>query len=123
MTYNYLINGKTPAKKNSRINLKNGVSIPSKRYSEWHKSAIAQLRLQTRPFEPIDYPVFVYLKFTHGDQRRRDSDNGCSSIMDLLTDSGVLKDDNWKIVREIKIVNAYEKNEPKCEVMIQLIED
>ena len=29
----------TPSKKNSRITLKNGRTIPNKKYSEWHKKA------------------------------------------------------------------------------------
>lgn len=117
--YQYTIIGETPAKKNSRvINTKTGRSFPSKTYTAWHKDALLQI-MGKRPKEPINKPVLVHLVFTHGDYRRRDSDNGCSSIMDLLTDAGVLIDDNWQIVRDIAITNRYEKNAPKCEITIQ----
>lgn len=119
--YTFEIIGETPAKKNSRINLRNGISIPSKRYTQWHSTALSQLLEQSKPPEPIDYPVLIHLKFTHGDLRRRDSDNGCSSILDLLTDAKVLQDDNWQIVRDLAICNDYEKGHPQCSITIQEI--
>lgn len=120
--YTFKIEGETPAKKNSRIVLRNGRNIPSKRYQEWHSSAVTQINLlHAKPETPIDYPVLVHLSFTHGDLRRRDSDNGCSSIMDLLVDVGILADDNWQIVRDIGITNRYKKNDSFCEITVQSI--
>ena len=58
------------------------------------------------------------MEFTHGDLRRRDSDNGCSSILDLLVDNGILQDDNWQIVQEISIKNNYKKNSSFCKITI-----
>ena len=122
MTYDFILQGETPAKKNSRINLKNGRSIPSKRYRDWHEVALAQLRLQLpEDMQTIESPCQIVLFFTHGDLRRRDSDNGCSSIMDLLVDAGVLKDDNWQIVRQINVTNSYEKNKPSVLITILTI--
>lgn len=95
------IEGETPSKKNSRITLRNGRTIPSKNYQQWHKEALSQIRA---PENPINYPVLIHLVFTHGDLRRRDSDNGCSSIMDTLVDAGVLADSprhrNYKQIRK-----------------------
>ena len=121
------IDGETPAKKNSRIvNTKTGRSFPSKRYSDWHKSARNivryQILRQEKEFEfPINQEVKIKLTFTHGDFRRRDSDNGTSSILDLLTDSEVLADDSWKIVKELYIQNEYVKGKPSCKVEIELL--
>lgn len=51
---------------------------------------------------PLDSgPFALYLEFTHGDRVRRDSDNGVSSILDLLVDCGILPDDNWMVVSKI----------------------
>ena len=61
------------------------------------------------------------MAFIHGDLRRRDSDNGTSSILDLLTDCGVIEDDNWQIVRELVIENGYEKGNPYCKVEIETL--
>ena len=70
---------------------------------------------------PINQEVKISMTFVHGDLRRRDSDNGTSSILDLLTDCGVLADDNWKIVRELNVKNDYEKGRPCCKVEIELL--
>lgn len=123
MIFTFRIEGETPAKKNSRIiNTKTGRSFPSKKYTEWHKSALVQLMQFPRPDKPIDTPVRIVLKFTHGDLRRRDSDNGCSSIMDLLVDAGILADDNWNIVQDISISNKYEVRNPKCDILIHTLD-
>lgn len=113
-----IIEGETPAKKNSRIQLPNGKNIPSKQYREWHKSAMTQVVCMTIGREPIEQPVAITLSFFHGDKRRRDSDNGTSSILDLLVDAGVLKDDKWEIVRILNIYNQYDKGHARCEISI-----
>lgn len=117
-----IIEGETPAKKNSRIQLPNGRNIPSKQYQQWHKSAEVQVRMMTIGHQAIDYPVIITLFFFHGDLRRRDSDNGTSSILDLLVDAGVLADDKWQIVRILNVFNQYDKNNARCEIDIQPLE-
>ena len=118
----FIIDGETPAKKNSRIvNTKTGRSFPSKRYTEWHKSAQMQLLSVWKHFKPIDVPCKIHMTFTHGDLRRRDSDNGTSSILDLLVDCGILADDNWQIVKGLTIENDYEKGKPSCQIGIEAL--
>lgn len=123
MIYTFRIMGETPAKKNSRIiNTKTGRSFPSKKYTDWHKVALKELSVFPTPDEPIETPVRISLKFTHGDLRRRDSDNGCSSIMDLLVDAGILKDDCWQIVKDISISNSYDKNNARCDILLHSLD-
>lgn len=122
MNYEYIINAETPSKKNSRITLRNGKTIPSRKYREWEISASISL-LQNKkeypfPKNPIESPVILRLEFAHGDFKRRDSDNQTSSILDLLQDVGILKDDNWRIVRRIEIENKYNKAKPFCRISI-----
>lgn len=116
--YIFVLPGETPAKKNSRITLRNGKTIPSKNYTEWHSMSLRELFSQKKPEEPITSPVSVILSFYHGDLRRRDSDNGTSSIMDLLVDAKILADDNWQIVRQIAVFNYYDKGAPRCRISI-----
>ena len=127
MIYQFRIDGETPSKKNSRINLPSGVSIPSKKYTEWNKNAILQLKSELREENkldaPLSSPVSISLLFIHGDKRRRDSDNGCSSIMDTLVDANILDDDNWNIVRSIYITNDYKKSAPSCAILIKTLEN
>lgn len=114
--------GETPAKKNSRITLPNGKTIPSKRYRDWRGSALPQVFRQIGgPRPAINEPCEVAMEFVHGDRRRRDCDNGASSVLDLLVDAGVLADDNWEIVRSLKVSNAYEKGNPRVAVRIDAL--
>lgn len=122
----FIIRGETPAKKNSRIVLRNGRNIPSKKYQEWHRDATEQIHRQAElqaselfPLVPITEEISVVLTFTHGDQRRRDSDNGTCSILDLLVDCGILEDDKWQIVRAIQVRNLYDKGNPQCLIEIK----
>lgn len=117
-----IIEGETPAKKNSKIRTRAGYMIPSKQYQEWHKSAEMQVRMMTIGHKAIDYPVMISLSFFHGDLRRRDSDNGTSSILDTLVDSGVLLDDKWEIVRVLSVYNYYDKGHARCEIDIRPLE-
>jgi Holliday junction resolvase RusA-like endonuclease len=117
-----IVEGETPAKKNSKIRTRTGCMIPSKQYQAWHESAMLQIRAMTIGHEAIGYPVSVSLSFFHGDLRRRDSDNGTSSILDTLVDAGVLKDDKWEIVRILNVYNHYDKGHARCEIEIHQLE-
>lgn len=106
----------TPAKKNNRITLKNGKTIPSKNYRQWHETAYffvrsKQVKLNTNK-------CFIILIFTHGDLRRRDADNGTSSIFDLLQDCNVITDDKWEVIKSHHVFNNYSKSKPNCEIRI-----
>jgi len=108
----------TPSKKNSRVvDRRTGRTFPNKRYTEWHKAAALYVRQQNA--HPLDGgPFALYLEFTHGDRVRRDSDNGVSSILDLLVDCDVLPDDNWMVVSKINVSNLYDKGNPGVHISI-----
>ena len=113
----------TPSKKNSRVvDRRTGRTFPNKRYTEWHKAAALYVRQQhTHPLD--EGPFALYLEFTHGDRVRRDSDNGVSSILDLLVDCGVLPDDNWMVVSKINVSNLYDKGNPGVNISIVSLTD
>ena len=108
----------TPSKKNSRVvDRRTGRTFPNKRFTEWHKAAAIYVRQQNA--HPMNEgPFALYLEFTHGDRVRRDSDNGVSSILDLLVDCGVLPDDNWMVVSKIVTTNLYDKGNPGVNITI-----
>ena len=120
-----VIFGETPSKKNSKVWTRGGKLIPSKQFRAWHDYALFQVTQQIirdKLEQDIDYPCIVTLKFYHGDKRRRDSDNGTSSILDMLQDCRILHDDCWEIVRVLNVFNFYEKNAARCEIAIKKIE-
>lgn len=123
MTYFFRLTGETPSKKNSRVtNTKTGRTFPNKRFTQWHNLALKEIKqekITNEIKEPLAEPLRATLLFTHGDKRRRDSDNGTSSIMDLLTDAEIIQDDNYNIIQEIRIYNYYEKNNASCYIILE----
>lgn len=110
------LQGNVPSKKNSRINRGDGVSFPSKRYVEWEQSAILQTRLQTRHrfFEPVCVEVIIYF----GTKTRADLDNRLTSILDMLVECLVLRDDKWQDVPRMAVQAEYRKGKPGAFVRI-----
>lgn len=117
--WKFIISGETPAKKNSKVwNKKKNLILPGKKYAMWHESALFQLGAFLRPQTPLVGPLLVEVAFIHGDRIRRDSDNGLSSVMDLLVDAKILSDDRWTVVQDINVRNDYIKGSPRCEITI-----
>lgn len=116
------IAGETPAKKNSRVtNTNTGRTFPNPKYTKWHDMAQLQVYDQKRRYDclPVTEACRLSITFVHGDLRRRDSDNAATSILDLLKDCGVLHDDNWQVVRELHVYNAFDKKKPCAYVEIE----
>lgn len=109
----------TPSKKNSRVtDTRTGRSFPSVRFREWHCKAVLWLRSHYK-CERMEGPVAVKLSFVHPTKRRKDADNGTSSIFDLLVDVGILPDDCWTIIEEHSVKNRYEKGVACCTIEIE----
>lgn len=109
----------TPSKKNSRVtDTRTGRTFPNKKFTEWHKAAVLWMRTHYR-CDRIEGPVNVRLSFVHPTLRRKDADNGTSSIFDLLVDVGVLADDCWTVVVSHSVTNTYEKGKALCTVEIE----
>lgn len=110
------LDGNIPSKKNSRINTKEGKSFPSADFTNWHDSAISQLRRQTRErfFGLVQIELIIYFA-TLG---KADTDNKVTSILDMLVDAMVLKDDYWESVARTTYEAAYRKNQPGAFIRI-----
>ena len=116
------LQGETPSKKNSRINTRSGRSFPNQRYMKWHDAVVSQLHylLMTKQLVSFEcMTVKMTVTFWHGDKVRRDSDNQLSSILDTLVDAKILSDDNWKVIPEKHIYDKYEKDNARCEIIIE----
>lgn len=115
-TVELTLEGNVPSKKNSRINRGDGVSFPSKRYMEWQRSAMQQVRLQTRErfFEPVSVQAIIYF----GTNARADLDNRLTSVLDMLVECLVLRDDKWQDVPRLTVLAEYRKSKPGAFVRI-----
>jgi Holliday junction resolvase RusA-like endonuclease len=115
-TISLTLDGNVPSKKNSRINRGDGMSFVSKRYKDWQDSALDQVRLQTRErfFNPVAIEVIIYF----GTMTRADLDNRLTSILDMLVEALVLRDDKWQDVPMLQAQAEYRKGNPGAFVRI-----
>lgn len=104
------IEGNVPSKKNSRVRTRSGSSIPSKAFTDWQDSALIQVRQQTRDriLKPVALEVIVYF----GTNVRADLDNRVTSILDMLVEALVIRDDKWQDVPRISAQAEYRKGNP-----------
>lgn len=111
-----VLEGSVPSKKNQRINRGDGVSFPSKKFVQWQSDALKQVRIQTRQrfLVPVGIEVIIYF----GTKVRSDLDNRLSSILDMLVEALVLKDDKWQDVPRIAIEAEYRKGKPGAFIRI-----
>jgi Holliday junction resolvase RusA-like endonuclease len=123
--------GNVPSKKNSKRRVQRGAHIfmvPSKNHEDWHAMQMAYIASSefVREYKchfPIVYTECVTLTFYPPDRRASDATNKAESVMDLLVDAGVLKDDNWFIVRKVTTgLGDVDKSRPRVEVEILLSE-
>lgn len=122
MGYQLTLKGNVPSKKNSKRRVQRGANVfmvPSAAHEAWHTEQMAAiLPLKDRP-RKIARVKSVEIHFTADSERRADLSNKAESIMDLLVDVGILTDDNWFVVPELKLVlDGVNKLAPKAVVTI-----
>lgn len=116
-----VLEGNIPSKKNSRINLRSGVSIPSTKFVQWQNDAIRQVLLQSRHrfFVPVSIEVIIYF----GTKAKADLDNRLTSILDMLVECVMLRDDKWQDVPQIALQAEYRKAQPGAFIRITEIDN
>lgn len=110
------LDGNIPSKKNRVRFGKNGVFHDAK-FSRWHKQAVAQI-LPQRLSGWFSSTKLVRIKFVFESRRVKDLTNAAESIMDLLVDVGILKDDNFTVVPHLELQAQYTKGVSKTTVEI-----
>lgn len=120
------LKGVVPSKKNSKQWIKRGgrkFLVPSDEHAAWH----TEQEYRVKPFKvAMRQQGFVFpfkratvsIAFFFPDRRRRDMSNGGESIMDLLVDVGILKDDCWTVVADVRYTGALDKKNPRAEITI-----
>lgn len=115
-----VLDGRVPSKKNSRAHTATGISVPNNKFIQWQNDALKQVRAQTRQrfYVPVRVEVIVYFP-TMG---RADLDNRVTSILDMLVEALVLRDDKWQDVPQIEAQAEYRKNQPGAFIRLTEIE-
>jgi len=100
----FQLKGPVVSKKNSQIYSRvTGKVGKTLNYRKWYNKAVRQLTAQWELYQEeigkkivITEVNFIMFEFTYGSMRRKDTDNAMTSIYDLMTDCGVIKDDSWR---------------------------
>lgn len=127
-TFAFEIPGEVPSKKNSRrLAMAGGRlrSFPSKAHERWHRTAMAEIAMQKagRIGIPLGMRLRVDCTFYHADRRRRDHNNQMASVLDLLVDSGIVKDDSWDIVAEESCRGEFRKGNGGAKIEIRILSE
>lgn len=112
------LEGNVPSKKNSRVRTRAGSYIPNRKFYEWQETALWQVRSQCR--QRFLKPVSVDVTIIFGRRSRSDLDNRLTSILDMLVEAFVLRDDRFEYVPEMTARAEYKKNQPGA--IIQIME-
>lgn len=111
--------GQVPSLKNSKqifVNRTTGRPFitSSQASKQWVTDALWQLKT-ARPVQ--DYPISLTMTFYFKGKHRKDLDNAASSVLDVLRDSGVIEDDDWRYVTELHLhYGGQDKQNPRVEI-------
>lgn len=87
------------------------------RVKAWQDEALWQLKAVT-PYSG-DYPTRIHLLFSFSDNRRRDLDNACASVFDILRKADIIADDDYRHLCPITLDCAgVDKANPRVEISI-----
>ena len=111
------LEGNVIPKKNSRVRTRSGSYIPNKQFYQWQETALWQVRQQCR--QRFLKPVSVSVVVIFGRKSRSDLDNRLTSILDMLVEAFVLRDDRFDYVPEMSVRAEYKKNEPGAIIHIK----
>lgn len=125
---NTTIKGQPRPKKNSMQfkRLRNGrtVLLQSDTYNVYKDIFTIQMRSVWKNKEPINQPVNIKMIYYRADNRKVDLVNLQNGTLDLLTECGVIADDNTKIVASMDGSRVYyDKKEPRVDIIIETFED
>lgn len=131
MLITFIISGNTPSKKNSKRVFRNYYSgkmviAPSKIHEDWYNFAYYEVKKQMFKIKNKQWGkrANVSIEFFFSDARKRDLTNAAESVMDLLVDLEILKDDNvFEVPRVVLMYGGRLKDNPHATVDISFLPD
>lgn len=122
-----VLTGRIPSKKNSKLWIVRGgrrFLVPSANYSMWHEEKMWELK---KYIAGVKNPITlckIEATIFFPDNMKADLTNKAESIMDLLVDAQVLKDDNHKICPDLHLISGgVEKENPRAIIIIDYEND
>lgn len=118
-----VIYGNPATKKNSMQIYKNSRTgrpflTQSKRYKDYARDCAMQITGKYK--QAIDYPINLKCVYYRQTKHRVDLTNLLAATCDILTDCGVIADDNYKVVRSHDGSRVlFDKDNPRVEIEIK----
>ena len=120
-----IIPGPIPSKKNSRVglNIKGRlINVPNGDFRKWHRRASLAIAPQIIGKPTIEKCSSISILFFMSDNRGRAYTNVAESVMDLLVDCEVIKDDQWQVTGPVHLLpgcpDPIDRTNPRAEVFI-----
>lgn len=114
-----IFQGIPPSKKNSKQLIFRGgrrYLVPSESHQVWHEENMYLLKKVKAKFQTVSYMEAIFFP---KDKRIHDSTNVQESINDILVDAGIIKDDNWFVLGDIRLkFGGICGEDPRVEVTI-----
>lgn len=128
VVFRYVIYGDPASKKNSKriiVNKRTGkpMIISSKKYNKWHKGAEAQFKKDGVKKWNFDTPLNAKMIIYRANKRGGvgDLNNFTQGPLDVLTERGIIKDDNRNIVYSTDGSRLFfDKENPRVEIELSL---
>ena len=120
----YVLTGEVACKKNSnKFDGRTGNVYKTEHFRKWHSYAMLQVKAQGVPKIPLERYEARFVLY-HATRRRIDSDNQVTSLLDLMQDALVVRDDCWTCVPHKEIDDVYRKGKGGAEIeLIPITED
>ena len=120
-----VLSGGIPSKKNNRRWVGRGSRkflVPSANYEIWHSNQMREL-IKYRIKSPI-VKCTMTIDIAFPNNIRADLSNKAESVMDLLVDAGILKDDCHQIVSSLNLKSlGADKENPRAVIIIEYEND
>lgn len=94
--------------------------LQAQQKKKWEQLTMIEVKVQK--IKPVKTPVIVTYRFHFRDSRRRDPDGyaySAKSVQDGLVKSGILPDDNFSIVKELRITEGEKRSVASVTVEIK----
>ena len=87
-------------------------------YQKDKKEISESIRLQTIGINPRYKQCKMKVTYYFKDKRRHDPGNYDKMLLDGLVEAGIIKDDNYDVIKEYTTIGNYDKNNPRVEIEI-----
>lgn len=119
--------GNVKAKKNEKMigyrHTKNGKKpfiMTKKDTNDYIIEAIKQMKKQFEGYKVTQYPIDIQMVFYYKHKHRKDLDNSTTTMLDCLTEAGVIEDDDVAHVDELHAsFGGYDKENPRVEIYLE----